>query len=62
MEDYWLRYGFKENGEIICTRVISKVKPSKVFFYTEGNMNKEVENTVVVKLTPESIRCLGQKN
>jgi hypothetical protein len=58
MEEYWLKYGFKENGELICVRVLSSIKPDKKFFYTDGNMHKEAQNPVVIKLTKENINKL----
>ncbi|MBN2421736.1 hypothetical protein JXB41_00795 [Candidatus Woesearchaeota archaeon] len=60
-EDYWLRYGLKEDGRLICTRVISKTKPSKTFFYTENGTNKEVKNAEIIKLSLENLNVLSGK-
>lgn len=50
-EEYWLKYGFKENGDLVCVRMVSGSKPSEKFFYTEDGNYKEVKNTNVVRLT-----------
>ncbi|MBW2980516.1 hypothetical protein KY360_03805 [Candidatus Woesearchaeota archaeon] len=57
-EEFWLKYGFKENGELICTRTIANSKPVEQFFYTEDEKHKEVKNAGVVKLTKEAIEKL----
>jgi hypothetical protein len=54
-EEYWLKCGFEENGELVCVRMISNSKPDKSFFYTVQGGYKEVKNPVVLKLTPEII-------
>lgn len=59
MEEYWLKYGFKENGELVCVRALSNSEPDKKFFYTEGNMHKEAQNTNVIKITKEAINKLS---
>jgi hypothetical protein len=50
-EEFWLKYGFKENGELICERTITKFKPASEFFYTDNGECKEVLNSNVVKIT-----------
>lgn len=57
-EDYWLKCGFKENGELVCIRMLSNTKPGKTFFYREGNENKEARNPNVIRLTSENINNL----
>jgi len=53
MEDeYWLKCGFKENGELVCVRMISNTKPDETFFYGENGNYKQALNTRVLKLTP----------
>jgi hypothetical protein len=49
-EEYWLKYGQKENGELTCVKMLSNSKPDKVFFYTENGEYKKVLNPEVVKL------------
>jgi len=58
-EEFWLKYGFKENGELICTRTIANSKPTEKFFYTEDEKNKEAQKPGVVKLTKEIIEKLN---
>lgn len=58
MEEYWLKYGFKENGDLICVRMLTDSKPIEKFFYTEDKENKEVRNPNVVKLTKEGIEIM----
>ena len=58
-EEYWLKYGFKENGELVCTRTIANSKPTESFFYTEEEKHKEAKNTGIVKLTKNIIERLG---
>ena len=58
-EEYWLKYGFKENGGLECVRVLADSKPSEKFFYTENGDPKEVKNPNVVKLTKEVIEQLN---
>ena len=58
-EEFWLKYGFKETGELICTRTIANSKPVEQFFYKEEEKNKEVKNPGVVKLTKEVIEKLN---
>jgi len=58
-EDYWLKYGFTENGELTCIRTISDSKPTDKFFYTEGGEHKEVKNPNVIKLTKEIIERMN---
>ena len=54
-EEYWIKYGFKENGELICVRTLSNSKPNERFFYLEKGINKEVKNPKVVILTKNNI-------
>ncbi|MBW2983992.1 hypothetical protein KY361_02665 [Candidatus Woesearchaeota archaeon] len=58
-EEFWLKYGFKENGELVCTRMIANSKPTEKFFYTEDGETREVKNPDVVKLTKEVIEKLN---
>ncbi|GAF96553.1 unnamed protein product, partial [marine sediment metagenome] len=30
-EEYWLKFGFKENGDLTCIRTISESKPTEKF-------------------------------
>ena len=57
--EYWLKYGFKDNGELTCVRMLSSSIPDKSFFYIEDNETKEVMNTEVIKLTKEVIDQLS---
>jgi hypothetical protein len=34
-EGYWIKYGYKEDGNLVCVRSISNTKPDENFFYTE---------------------------
>ena len=52
-EKYWLKYGFKENGDLVCLRIIADSKPDEKFFYTENGSHMEAKNTNVVELTKE---------
>ena len=61
-EEYWLKCGFKENGELVCVRALSDSKPNETFFYTEEDGHKEVKNPNVVKLTKEVIEKLNSLN
>lgn len=57
-EEYWLKCGFKENGELTCVRTVADSKPTEKFFYTENGEHKEVKNPNVVKLTKDIIEKL----
>ena len=57
-EEFWLKYGFKDNGELTCVRMLSNSKPDKNFFYTENLQHKAVKNSGVIKLTKEIIEKL----
>ncbi|MBW2966415.1 hypothetical protein KY342_04905 [Candidatus Woesearchaeota archaeon] len=57
-EEYWIKYGFKEDGDLVCVKVISNSKPDENFFYTENGEHKEVRNPNVLKLTKELIEKL----
>ncbi|MFH0876345.1 MAG: hypothetical protein V1859_10490 [archaeon] len=62
-EEFWLKYGFKENGELTCVRTLANSKPSDKFFYTEEGTHKEVKNSSVIKITKnvlEKIKELGE--
>ena len=58
-EEYWLKYGFKEDGELTCVRAVADSKPTEKFFYTENGEHKEVKNPNIVKLTKEGIEKLN---
>ncbi len=58
-EEYWLKFGFKENGDLTCVRAISGLKPTENFFYTENGEHKEVINPNVMQLTKEVIEKLN---
>ena len=58
-EEYWLKFGFKENGELTCVRTISESKPTENFFYTENGEHKEVKNPNVIQLTKDIIEKLN---
>ena len=58
-EQYWLKYGFKENGELTCVRAIANSRPGEKFFYTEDGEYKEVKSPNAVKLTKEIIEKLN---
>ncbi len=61
-EEYWLKCGFKENGELTCLRLLSHSKPNETFYYTENGEYKKVKNTIVIKLTKEFISPLNGLN
>ena len=58
-EEYWLKVGFKENGDLACVRTISESKPTEKFFYTENGEYKEVKEPNVIRLTKEVIEKLN---
>jgi hypothetical protein len=58
-EEYWLKYGFKENGEVACVRLLSDKKPDEDFYYTEDGSYKEARNSHVIKLTPDVLEQLN---
>ncbi|MFA6424658.1 MAG: hypothetical protein WCW64_00565 [Phycisphaerae bacterium] len=57
-DEYWLKYGYKENGELVFVRTLSESEPCKAFFYHDGNLCKEVKAPEVVKLTKEIIETI----
>ena len=57
-EGYWIKYGFKENGDLVCVRLISDSKPGDLFFYTENGKYKEVKNPNTIKLTKKVMEKL----
>lgn len=57
-EEYWLKCGFKENGELTCVRMLSNNQPSEKFYYTEKGDCKEVKNSLVIKLTEDVLQSL----
>ncbi len=59
MEEFWLKYGFKENGELVCVRTLSNGEPDKKFFYTDNGANKEMQNSDVIKLTKDNIKKMN---
>jgi len=61
-EEYWLKYGFKENGELACVRTIANSKPAEKFFYTEEGQYKEAKGCNVIKLTEEMVEELNNIN
>ncbi len=62
-EDYWLKVGFKENGDLTCVRRIVEAKPVDNFCYEENGDMRAVKNPTVIKLTTELIkRILEEKN
>ncbi|MBU0627897.1 MAG: hypothetical protein KKC75_01800 [Nanoarchaeota archaeon] len=58
-EEFWLKYGFKENGELACVRVLANSEPESSFFYMDGGCCKPVKDSRVIRLTKEVI---GQLN
>ena len=58
-EEYWLKYGFKENGNLVCLKTLSNSKPDEKFFYTENEIHKEVKNPNVIRLTKEIIEKIN---
>jgi hypothetical protein len=61
MNEYWLKYGFKENGNLVCVRTLSKTKPDNLFYYTENDETKEVKNSCVIKISKELINKVNKK-
>lgn len=59
-EEYWLKFGFKENGELACVRTLSKTRPAAEFFYNQDGQNREVISPCVVKLTKDVAKTLEQ--
>ena len=60
-EEYWIKYGFKENGELVCLRSISGSRSDENFFYNDEGQHKKVRNPGVFKLTKEAIDALNRK-
>lgn len=60
MEHYWLKYGYKENGDLVCVRTLSDTKPEKDFFYNENGEYKQVKDTNVVKISDELIKKIKE--
>ena len=60
-EEYWLKCGFKENGDLVCVRILPGSKPTEKFFYTKDGEYKEVKNPSVIKLTKEVIGKINNK-
>ena len=60
-EEYWLKYGFKENGDLVCLRMITDSKPDEKFFYTENGNHLEAKNTNVIKLTKEVVEKINNQ-
>ncbi len=52
-EEYWIKCGFKESGELICVRSISNAKPEDGFFYLDHGVHKEVIEPRVLRLSKE---------
>jgi hypothetical protein len=61
-EGFWVKYGFKEDGSLVCVRAISNTEPCKTFFYTEKGESKEVRDSNVIKLTKELIEKFNNLN
>jgi len=58
-EEFWLKYGFKENGELTCVRMLSNSKPDEAFYYSEEGECKAVKSAGVLKITKETIENLN---
>jgi hypothetical protein len=58
-EEFWLKYGFKDNGEMTCVRILANSKPDEAFFYTDNEVCKPVKNSGVIKLTQEIIEKIN---
>jgi len=58
-EEFWLKYGFKENGELTCVRMLANSKPDEAFYYASDGACKTVKNSCVIKLTKENIERLN---
>jgi hypothetical protein len=58
-EEFWLKYGFKENGDLTCIRTMSDSRPIEKFFYTENGTHIEAKSPNVVKLTKEVIERIN---
>lgn len=58
-EEYWLKCGLKENGDLVCVRMISNTKPDDTFFYGEHGNYKQAQNTRVIKLTPAKLEKIN---
>jgi hypothetical protein len=59
-KEYWLKYGFKEDGELVFIRTLSESEPCKAFFYHEGDVCKEVKSPDVIQLTKEIIDVISK--
>lgn len=57
-DEFWLKYGFKENGELVCVRTLSNLKPTKEFFYNDNGTYKDLLDTNVIKITKDVIKLL----
>ncbi len=60
MGEYWLKCGFKRNGDLVCVRTLSNAKPDKKFFYSEEDKTITVENPMIMKLTKELFKELSR--
>ena len=61
--EYWLKVGFKENGDLTCVRRIAEVKPTEPFFYEDNGDMKSVKDPKVIKLTKELLdKIMEEKN
>ena len=57
-EEFWLKYGLKENGELTCLRMLSRSEPEKDFFYTENGEHKQVRSPNAIRITKEILNTL----
>ncbi len=61
--EYWLKFGFKHNGELACVRTLAEQKPSENFFYREEGQVRDIQNPRVIRLTKEVVQgMIGVKN
>lgn len=57
-EEFWLKYGFKDDGQLTFVRMLANSKPDKNFYYNDKEGCKQVKNSKVIKLTKEMIEFL----
>jgi hypothetical protein len=54
--EYWLKYGTTETGDLTCIRVLSESKPNEEFYYKDNGENKIAHNPKVIKITKELLK------
>ncbi|MBN2542621.1 hypothetical protein JXI42_07110 [bacterium] len=61
-EQYWLKCGYKENGELICVRTLSQLKPNRILYYKDNGKFKKALNTMILKLTADILQQVNHSS